>query len=181
VKPYSVYFDIDGTLTDSFNLAAYNYSKDYFKLTESYEEFWQKTWWEYPDLYHENLVNTEILYSMFSPRKDIVNAVKDISKQYQVGYISVRPLEFEHLTLKYLYDYEFPNWNNLVLTKDKEIEIRKICPTFFVEDRTNTVEQIKNLTNVFYVRQPWNYGKEVDGVTSINGVWELPKYLLWNL
>jgi len=122
------------------------------------------------------MVNILPLYSAFMPDKVILDFLNRISKKNDLFYVTHRPLSALLSTEQYFKKYNFPCRDNLCFER-KEVAVRAYDIEYFVEDLPRNVDKIKNLTQVFMVKRPWNRYYKDNKVIPINHVTELEGYL----
>ena len=153
--------DIDGVLYP-WHTAVYNYLRIYNGCPPpSYRDLWldphkymSEEKWAY-------IASLPILYSTIFPRKGVLDLLNTQDKAgHTIYYITNRESHLERVTRKYLADHKFPQLSNLILTKDKEQEVRILEIDIFVEDRPKNLEKLAGLCRTIGIIQPWNEAKQ---------------------
>lgn len=169
-------FDLDGVLYP-WQEVTYSYIKSNSdNHIEPYNNFWNTFDDKYPRIYIDNLLELPMLYSCRVPDKNDLKILDTLNRHYYIIYITARMREVEWTTRKYLEGYSYPNPKEVYFTDDKHIEIIKHEVDYFVEDRPKYLNQIKGLTEVILMKQPYNRDYW-DEFPSINKLDELPELL----
>lgn len=157
----NIAFDLDGTLYP-WHTAVYNYLRTYNGCPPpSYRDLWldphkymSEEKWAY-------LASLPTLYSTMMPRKEILTLLRTLDEAgHTLYYITNRKPHLERVTRKYFEDYKFPQSSNLIITKDKEQEVRILEIDIIVEDRPENLEKLAGLCRTIGITQPWNEAKQ---------------------
>jgi len=111
------------------------------------------------------------------PYKLVVSFLEELAKDYELHYITARPLQTSVATKAWFKEHKFPYLENVVVVEDsksKEILERRIA--YYIEDRVKHALELKDLTNIILVRKPWNE-KIQDQFPCMNSILELGNYL----
>lgn len=98
--------------------------------------------------FQDNIISLPFAYSTLYPRKSIVEVVIELSKKYEIFYITYRPKSAYLGTLRWLKENKFPNPENLIFSSNKALDVRAYKIDFFVEDREENIEKLIGITNV---------------------------------
>ncbi len=169
-------FDLDGVLYDWHSLV-YDLLKRDYNLDIDYYTFWSTEWRKsnYQKII-SGLVGDITLYSRLFIRPSINNVLKELDKYYDLVYITQRPKSAALTTRLWLKKNDVPNYSNVYILENKCNAIRELGCAFYIEDRVELAHQIKLLTNVILVAQPWNEGLR-NGFEVIFNLEELPDLL----
>lgn len=149
-------FDLDGVLYD-WQRAAYNWCVYFNKELKSFEEFFDKlNTDEYSEIFRYNLIRIPLLYRVYPIRKDLKEMLNRLSEKNTLYYITNRPEEVTWSTEKWLEENDIPQRNNLVISQDKTVDIRRLNLNFYFEDRYDVAKKLRLITDVVLVEQPWN-------------------------
>lgn len=174
-------FDLDGVLYPWFE-AVYDYLREIKKDVKPFVEFWQdaidntdglsETFWN-------NMCEMEILYSKFPAKNSDVQTLQELSKNFDIVYISHRPQNIFQTTHSWLKRYGFPNPDNLCLTTlPKDLIVRKYNCYYYIEDKGKILSSnLRNVVNLIAKRTYWNWD-ECETLPYVDTVDELPKLLL---
>ena len=114
-----------------------------------------------------------------SPFKGAIEAVKEISKQHKIIFIT-KVLDWEYCPKdkkrwleKYFPDMEY----EILLTTSMQVK-GLVEVDVIVEDDHRTIESLKYATGIL-IRQPWNenYINEGEGITIVNSMEQVPNIL----
>ncbi len=170
-------FDLDGTLYN-WHYAVYTELLVHENLPFTFEEFWSYGWKDYrTPFYWDNLCQYRHLIGNQPPAHGLVDMIKEIAKEYDTYYISHRPHDIFHTTLAYLKRHDFPQYKNLIFTKDKKDYVKKLNIEIYVDDRVSVTEDLKDVCKVFLVTQPYNRNVEID-YTRLDSILDLKEYVL---
>lgn len=178
-------FDLDGVLYP-WHSHVYDWAINDFGLTLTYDEFWQ--WpggWMFNNresLIMANIVNNPLLYTKSNIVPDIKKAVWKIKELIgDVCYITGRPIGVAFDTKQWLERSELPNTDKLFFTPGQYGEKLQLVETlgcdFFVDDRLDTIEELRGHTELFLVSQLWNEDYEHDDVVRVESVTEIPRWI----
>jgi uncharacterized HAD superfamily protein len=140
--------DMDGVLYD-FHSALFTYYQYEMNYTGSYEEFWKDFIPSMNPEYQNYIMSIPMLYDMLNPMfgaKEFLEFAKDKAEIY---YITHRPVELERLTKRYLKRYDFPQFDNLIMTGDKVTACRLYGVTHFLDDFANQVENVSAVADAY--------------------------------
>jgi uncharacterized HAD superfamily protein len=166
-------FDLDGVLYD-FHRALYTELQIYENIQQTYQDFWtagyktyrNNKWWD-------NIIQLKHIYGTQPAKKEVVELVNNLSKKYDIYYISNRPATVFDATKNWLTRFRFPKVENLIQTTDKRSVVQSLGISIFVEDRLENVDKLKDICKVYVVRQPYNEAY-LDGYENIiNSVMDL--------
>lgn len=174
-------FDIDGVLYD-WHMPVYRYMVNNMQETRDYDQFWievatnkkaeNKMLWR-------NIVLDLTLYNKTAVSKEIIKMVNDLSKKYEIVYITHRDEQWTRFTTwMWLKSCGFPNYDNLEMSgrpKEKSIEMYK-CK-YFVDDRDYVLESIKDVTKAIGIKHPQNRHIRDIGIPFLDNILDLPKLL----
>ncbi len=168
--------DLDGTIYDWHSVVFDQLQRDY-NIPFTYYDFWKDAWRkpQYIKLL-ENIVKDISLYGKAMVRPAIRKILTELDMYYDIVYITQRPASAELTTRLWLKKSELPNYSNVYIVPNKTNAIRETDCAFYVEDRAEFAHQIKLLTHVILLAQPWNMGLR-DGLDVIFSIDELPEML----
>lgn len=170
-------FDLDGVCYPWQEIVhAYCYSHNI--TTESNPKiFWTKWKVEHEDILTD-LVNITAFYDNGTPYTGLLNMLERLSEKYNIYYITSRPSNVEEITAKYLFAWGFPDFQNLIFTKDKPQVIKALDIKYYVEDRVELAVAMHPYTKVFLVDKPYNESFVVpNGMTRIKQTIDVERYL----
>lgn len=171
--------DLDGTLYP-WQQSLHSWLQRYRDVTLSFHEWWGKIQTGeifYPESWWENMVLIEHLYSNIPPQQQDIDLLHKLAEEYHIVYITHRSEYLRHTTSSYLKNYNYPNYDELYMSKTpKDITVREHRCNFYVEDTPEIAESLQDITNVILMEQPWNEGEE-DKYVSISSLQELPEAL----
>ncbi len=167
-------FDMDGVLYD-WHGQVYTHLTIHHGLTTPASEFWPVADDVYEDMFWHNLASIPTIYERALPHAGVLDTVNNLSRKYNIVYITKRPLAVERVTRQWLKTYKFPNYDNVFLTDDKSITVRYHNCKFYVEDRDKHIEELRNLTNVIVMNRDWN--KSYSDLPTIDHITELEELL----
>jgi len=169
-------FDLDGVLYP-WQEVVWEYSVNILNKKLSYEDFIEYILNPKNKLFLDNLIATRNLYFTRSPIKSVRHYIQNLGKQNNIYYITNRSEDLRIVTEAWLFQYKFPQLENLILTKDKSSIIRRLKIDIFVEDRAEIAIKIKNLTTVILYKQLWNKDVQDEFKYKIGYMEEFPKIL----
>ena len=173
-KISNIGFDIDGVLYP-WHKAVDTYLKAYCSIDVGLD-LWKNPMKYITPQFADNLCKMEDLYTKFMPDKEMLDVLWSLSEKYGIYYITSRPDEVKTVSEMYFQKYGFPQNYNLTFTKDKPFWVKYYEIDLFVEDRDKFALELKDITNVVIVRQPWN--EELwNEFTNIRHIGELPKVI----
>jgi uncharacterized HAD superfamily protein len=167
-----VAFDLDGVLYP-WTTACWEYCSragftklskvDFFKKTE------QKN-----SLFWDNIIKDPIILETFPPTNQLRDFMRRVGRKHQVYYITSRPIEVERVTQRYLKKYDFPDWENLYFSHDKDMEIVKFNIAALIEDNYRNAEKCAKHCASYLINTPWNQ-KEVSDprIVRVDNLFEL--------
>ena len=167
-------FDIDGVLYP-WHTAVDTYLKAYCNIDAGID-LWKNPLKYISPQFADNLCRMEDLCTKFIPDKDMLDVLWKLSEKHNIYYITSRPDDVKTATEMYFQKYGFPQNYNLTFTKDKSFWVKYYEIDLFVEDRDKFALELKDITNVVLVRQPWNEELWSD-FANIRHIGELPKLL----
>ncbi len=101
-----------------------------------------------------------------------------LREKYNIYYITSRPESSKEITARYLYAWGFPDFQNLIYTKDKPRVIQQMDIKVYVEDRVELAVSMHPYTKVFLVNKPYNQKFIVpEGMTRIENTVDVERYL----
>lgn len=159
-------FDIDGVLYP-WHKYFYNYVSErnpkYKEL--GYENFWMniKTLEEENNKWLWHVVNMPKLYNMEAVEKEILVLLTILSNNSEFYYVTSRPESVHKVTRSWVEKNKLPQKENLyIVTNGKRDVISKLDLDYYLEDRLENYESLKDITRVLLIDQPWNnYGKDM--------------------
>ena len=173
-------FDLDGVLY-YWHIPVYDYVTYYYGETRSFIQFWQDTIDGkdgYNKIFWRNMTRLKHLYGKIPAKQEDVNAVWELSKDFEIYYITHRPREVEIDTYLYLKRYNFPQIENLrLISVPKHIGIRFYECKYYIEDRPKVLAtKLRDVTTLIVKKTPWNeeFCKELPFVDEIK---ELPQLI----
>jgi uncharacterized HAD superfamily protein len=169
-------FDLDGVLYDIIN-PSYIELISFYDLKIPFNTFWKNHKNYYDEKFWENFFRIPILYEKSFPEDGAVDTLYELSKKYNIVYITARPLDVKFVTQYWLKKNKFPNHENLEFSNNKTVEVRQHNCKYFIEDNyeQEKIDALSKITNVLLVNQIYN--EHINNVIKINSVNEL-KYLL---
>lgn len=167
-------FDLDGVLYD-WHGQAYTHLTIFNGLTTPASEFWPVADDAYGDLFWQNISRIPTLYERALPLSGVLDTLNNLSKKYNIVYITARDKVVERVTRQWLRTYKFPNYDNVFLTDDKSITVRYHNCKFYVEDRDKHIEELRNLTTVIVMNRDWN--KSYPDLPTIDDITDLEELL----
>lgn len=172
-------FDIDGVLYP-WHKAVYEYLSETKEL-KPYQVFWQEIIDNKDNndsMLWDNIVNIEVLYSMYSANTEDVNTLKELAKEFELVYISHRPKVTTLATFNWLRRYDFPYKENLILTDaPKDIAVRLYNCEYYVEDKSSILlSNLRNVTKLIAQRTLWNWDA-CETLPYVDSVSDIPKIL----
>jgi uncharacterized HAD superfamily protein len=160
-------FDLDGVLYP-WHIYFYEAVKRRDRRLQemSYEDFWKniKTLEEeYKGLF-DRYVNIPKLYNMQKADKHIVKLLDELSPRNTLYYITCRPANSRMFTKAWMQRSKIPQRDNLIfLEGNKAPTIASLGIRFYLEDRLEHYNDIKDITRVLLIKQPWNnYGEGIE-------------------
>jgi 5'(3')-deoxyribonucleotidase len=172
----SIGLDLDGVLYPWADAVA-TYCRMYKKYEGTDHEFWKHIDKYLTPSEQDYIVTVQDLYYRFSPSPRLLKLLEALDKKFNIFYITARPPEVQMVTEKYLRDFKFPQKENLIFSKDKDVHARLLNLQYFVEDSVRNAEKLKNICITFLVRTPYNEDYEGD-LKVIDSVFELERILL---
>ena len=170
-------FDVDGVLYDWHDVV-HDYCVQELGIKEDFLTFWRKiVAEEYSKTFLYNLINDPLLVIKRNIDPPILKLLNDLSKKYEIFYITSRPNAVRNATQYWFRTNRLPQIENLTICQgDKIPYIKDFKIELFVEDMKKHALALKDITTVVLVRKPWN--EEVqDQFICINSVLELPPIL----
>lgn len=160
-------FDLDGCLYP-WHEALYAELVKYSNLTDDYYTFWKYRILDFTERDWEYFCNIPYVYSSIPPRKSLLDYLRILSKKYTIFYVSKRPKSVEIITKDYLREYKFPYYTNTFIVEDKYQIIKDLSLKYYIEDRLEIAREIKDLTTILLINNPWNEGqKEFQSFDSV--------------
>lgn len=151
----SIGLDFDGVLY-RWHESLYQYFVLYRDYDGSYETFWK----DYKSIVSEDdleyYASIDTLYSNMMPTCDCLSFLDQIKDRFNIFYITSRPVLVKTTTEAYMRRYSFPQRDNLVFTYDKGSYARRLRLSYFVEDSQKNAEELRAITTVILMAQPWN-------------------------
>jgi hypothetical protein len=168
-------FDIDGVLYP-WQRVAYSWLRANRGITTPYLQFWNGSMEDiFPPGTRKFLIGIESLYGSAVPDRGVVETLDLLSKDYNICYITSRPKSMTLVTEEWFDKYKLPCAYNLVVGVPKTIAVRLFNCKYYVEDRIKYIEELKNITNIIVMRQPWNF--DYWDSLAVDYVDEIPKLL----
>jgi 5'(3')-deoxyribonucleotidase len=170
--------DLDGCVYN-WQHFAYEWYCDYTKTEPDYVEFWKTTVHTFNECMINNLLENSLLYHRETARKDIVNLLNKLSKNYEVIYLTSRPetKEIVYQTSKWIKDNNFPNPDEIYYSKNKDQFVRLNHVDILIDDNQEVCEKCKNLCSVFLVHKPYHFNGVSKEITVLGDVIQLEAYL----
>jgi uncharacterized HAD superfamily protein len=169
-----VSFDLDGVLYP-WQIAVWEYCVRQGITRKSFEDFFivkketpqQKMFWY-------NIVRDPLLYETFVPGRDLMQFINRVAKKHVIYYITARPPEMERITAQYLKRYNFPFLDNLIMTRDKDIEIARHQVALHVDDSYEHADKVTKHCASYLVNKPYNrMYNDNPRIVRINHVFDL--------
>lgn len=175
-------FDIDGVLYP-WQIACFEHLSLFYGYTGTYEDLWDhadfsKFVSNRGPLFVENLLRIQHLYSCFPPTLRDYKSLKNLAKKYEIVYITSRPKDVEWTTLAFFKRYDYPNYDNIIFSDDKVLDVRLYGCDYFVEDRPVYCFLLQNVTNLIMRTQPWNLSIRGEIKNQIQNLQDLERMLL---
>ena len=147
-------FDLDGCLFD-WHKFAYEWYCNYTKTEPDYTEFWKTIIHTLSDCMINNLLENSNLYHKETARKDIVEMLNRLSKNYEIIYLTSRPptKEIVYQTNKWIKENNFPNPEEVYFESKKDQFVRLNHVDILVDDDQEIAEKCKNLCSTFLVHK----------------------------
>lgn len=167
-------FDLDGVLYDWFTALIPLFKSFGFDVSSPQEVY--KILKKRDELFIKNIAAIPMPYTTMQPSKKTVEIANKISERFNIFYITYRPQSSYIAVINWLKKYRFPDYENLIMSVDKTVDIRINKIKYFVEDNPSIVEKIKGITNVIYKRN--FYGTEIKNIfAEIKNLEELEEVL----
>ena len=165
--------DLDGVLYD-WHGVIYDHIKWKEDIPEDYKEFWRKAKKEdyYRDLL-ENLVEIPIFYTRKDILPSVLKVVNEIAKKHRIYYITTRPESARRATISWLERCNLPYAENVIITQNKRPYIAMLECDYFVDDKHETIDDIKDVTNAILFKSTYMYDEDVEGYNYIESLDEL--------
>jgi uncharacterized HAD superfamily protein len=160
-------FDLDGVLYPWHKYFYELVSNRYSEYSEmGYRYFWSKVkTFEKEDERLTKLVSLPGLYMKGVIDEDILYYITELSKRNEIYYVTCRPANATKATIMWMTRNALPSSpeNLYMLDESKRDKVIELDLDYYVEDRLEHLEDLKDITNVLLVRHPWNnYGKDID-------------------
>jgi uncharacterized HAD superfamily protein len=171
--------DLDGCVYD-WHTALYNELFIHNKVTCDQYTFWHEEYKKYNNMFWENMIRVDFLYSTQIPSKETLETLDKLDKCYEIFYVTARPDEMRLVTESYLARYEFPQKENLYFTSQKGLFCNAHNIQIAVEDQVKHVcSLLANEIKVIAMRQPYNEDQlPLLNIPIIASFSEVEKYLL---
>jgi 5'(3')-deoxyribonucleotidase len=174
--------DLDGVLYPWHDII-YKEHKLSGKTDLSFYEFWKQSWDDYYSddsrkLYWDNICQIPIYYqrSLISPGDlDVLNF---LAKKADIYYITARPKSLEFVTRSWLKENKLPYYGNVIFAEDKLPHIILLGCDYFIDDKIDTIENIKDHTNAILFKTRRHSKKDVKDYTWISHLGELKGVVL---
>jgi 5'(3')-deoxyribonucleotidase len=147
--------DLDGVLYP-WHEAVYNFYVCFRDYKDTFTQFWSSYYKSFTDSDWNFLINVDVFYSCISPSKSVVEFLSEVSKHYNIYYISSRPESVQLATDQFLKRYKFPFYENLIFSSDKASYARLYQLKYFVDDLPEQVEELSKVTNTIMYARPYN-------------------------
>jgi uncharacterized HAD superfamily protein len=154
----SIGIDIDGVLYP-WHESVYRYFCEFKNFTGTQYQFWKYFGELSPDT-QKYFVELPFLYSDTTPHQDVLESLPLISELCNIYYITSRPVELRHQTLKFFSKHNFPFSENIYFTSDKETVIRLHNIEFFLDDMPFNIEKVSHLTKSFLFKSQHNRDRQ---------------------
>lgn len=170
-------FDVDGVLY-GWHERVYEYMKSAYGFRGTMGKLFVDL--NNPKIYGEGFIKQIVEKKEFysgAPYKLAVSFLEELARDYELHYITARPLPTTTLTKAWFKEWKFPYQENVVVvTGDKSAEVLERRLTYYVEDRDKYALELKDLTKIILVRKPWNEHIQ-DQFDCVDSVLELGNYL----
>ncbi len=172
----SLGLDVDGTLYPWIE-AVCTYHRLHKKYTGTDYNFIKNLDKYVPEDYWGYLVTLQDLYYKYTPSNKMMLLLNRLSEKFNLFYITARPEETQRITHKYFRDFKFPQRDNIIFSKDKDVYARLLKLSYFVEDNVQNAEKLSKICTTFLVRAPYN--EDYDGtIPMLSSVMDLERILL---
>ena len=156
-------FDMDGVLYN-WHVSAWEWYRDNVDDDITFNEFWDvpNGWIDKNEggIMIHNIVSDLTLFTKNTAKPSIVDAVNRINNiSNDIYYITARPTAAKSLTAKWLRENGFPKVENLIFSDEyggKPVVVKETGCKYYIEDRTNNILELMDITTVFAVTTPYN-------------------------
>lgn len=155
-KKPGLMLDIDDVIYP-FSWALYTELVVHWNYTDDYYTYWRQ-FDQKSEMYWSNMIRIEPIYGVFPPTPETIELLNDLSREYELYYITSRPKEVELVTRQYFKRYELPNRERIVFSKNKGAACSSLGIDIAVEDQVHNVKNLiaSGVSKIYIVRQPWN-------------------------
>lgn len=170
-------FDLDGVCYPWQEIIhAYCYAHNL--TTETNPQIFWTSWLANNEEVIQGLTSINTFYVNGNPYVGLLPMLHRLKERYNIYYITSRPKSSEEETFKYLFSWGFPDFENLLYTKDKPKAIQGLDIIAYVEDRVELAVAMHPYTKVFLVDKPYNRAFITpEGMIRIPNTTEVEKYL----
>ena len=165
--------DLDGVLYPWHNVI-WEYLKNFKGEELGYKEFWKKAKEEnYRRVELEALVEVPMFYNQRDIRKYILDVVKKLAETRRIYYITTRPESARRATMTWLDRSGLPDSKNIIITQDKRPHIAMLECDYFVDDKQETIDNVKDITNAILFKSDYMQDEDAEGYNYIENLSEL--------
>jgi len=163
--------DLDGVLYD-YHWAMYTFSVCELGYAGSYTDYWIKEWPSFSNEKQEYLVSLPMPYEISEPSKQVVKFLK-LAEKYanDVNYITSRHDDLQRVTERYLRKHNFPFQDNLIITREKDVQATLCGVTHFLDDMGKHVEKVSKVCSAFLLARVHNI-HEREKYNTVNSLGE---------
>lgn len=111
--------------------------------------------YEHPGVTAEYFINHPNIYGQALVLDDAVEGLNELSKFYNVTYLTKRDISSRYITEKWLSKNNFPD-GELVFSKDKVLDFFKLNCLFAIEDAPFELSQYDS-NGITYYAKAWDY------------------------
>lgn len=166
--------DLDGVVTNSFHKSVYDWAREKLPEVSNYQSFWQDKQL-LRELPWDILTQYPLFYQKYSPDPRVIRALHRLSERNTLYYITNRDESLLSTTNLFARRWDIPQYENTFFVEgSKSPLVRKFRLDCFVDDKVEVCLELRTLTRVYMVEQPWN--EPIAGVERIEGLWELEEW-----
>lgn len=165
--------DLDGVVYD-YHSCLYTYCQYTFDYDGSYLDFWLNYFPNLPSEKQEYLVSIPMLYEMRIPDSFVMGFLEKSKRVFsEIFYVTGRGNDLKVVTERYLKKYDFPFYDNVIITRNKGLWCSNLQITHFIDDFPCHVISASRVCDAYLLNRPWNsdFVGDVNRIASLNEFW----------